>query len=156
MEIDFKSKFLNCEFDNILINKNNPLINSYDIYIQYKQKYIINTRKNFDLYQQLIKEYTNLKNMQYQTPYKNVVIYTFIPDEKLDELSFKIINLIKEQQTNFDNFMHYINYLNDNIDNYIVNENSKSKNTIRRNKNIFTRLLEGGTKAKIKRRTPTT
>ena len=45
MEVDFKTKFLNCDFDSILLNNNNPLLNSYDIYIQYKQKYIINTFK---------------------------------------------------------------------------------------------------------------
>lgn len=156
MEIDFKSTFLNYDFDSILLNNNNQLLNSYDFYIQYKQKYIISTRKNFDLYQKLSKEYANLKKIQYQNPSSNITIYTYIPDNKLNELSFKIKNLIKEQQKNLDNFLHYINHLNVNVEHYLTNENSNSKNTMRRNKNIFTRLLDGSTKAKLKRRTPTT
>lgn len=156
MEIDFKSSFLNYDFDSILLNNNNPLLNSYDFYIQYKQKYIISTRKNFDLYQKLFKEYTNLKKTQYQTPSSNIVIYTYLPDNKLNDLSFKIKTLLKEQQKKLDNFLHYINHLNDNSHHYLSNENSNSKSTIRRNKNIFTRLIDGSTKAKLKRRTPTT
>jgi hypothetical protein len=155
MDIDFKSTFLNYNFDDILLNNNNPLLNSYDIYIQYKQKYIINTRKNYDLYQKLIKEYNNLKKLQYQTPSQNVVIYTYISIEKLNDLSLKIKQLIKIQQQHLDNFLDYINHLNNNINSYIIDENS-SKSTFKRNKNIFTRLLDGSTKAKIKRRTPTT
>jgi hypothetical protein len=157
MEIDFKSTFLNYDFDSILLNNNNPLLNSYDIYIQYKQKYIISTRKNYDLYQKLIKEYLNLKKTQYNNPSPNVVVYTYISEDKLNELSFKIKNLLKTQKRALDNFLHYINHLNDNVNHYITNEtDSSSKSTIRRTKNIFTRLLDGGTKAKLKRRTPTT
>lgn len=153
MEIDFKSKFLNCDFDNILLNNNNPLLNSYDIYIQYKQKYIINARKNYDLYQKTIKEYNNLKKLEYQTPSENIIMYTYVSFDKLNELSLKIKKLIKDQQLYLDNFLHYINHLNENLDSYIINS---SKSVIKRNKNIFTRLWDGGTKAKIKRRTPTT
>jgi hypothetical protein len=157
MDIDFKSKFLNYDFDNILINHNNPLINSYDNYIQYKQKYIISTRKNYDLYQKWIKEYINLKNLKFQTPDNNVIIYTYIDNDKLNDLSYKLKNLLKEQQKKLSNFLHYITYLNDNMNSYFLNENSQnSKTTIRRNKNIFARLLEGSNKAKLKRRTPTT
>jgi len=157
MEIDFKKKFLIYDFDIILINKNNPLVNSYDNYIQYKQKYIINTKKNFDTYQKLLKEYKNLKNMEYQNYSTNVVIYTYISNDKLKELTSNIKKLLKDQQYNLDNFLHYINHLNENVNSYILGENSQnSKTTIRRNKNIFTRLLDGGSKAKLKRRTPTT
>lgn len=155
MDIDFKSTFLNYNFDDILLNNNNPLLNSYDIYIQYKQKYIINARKNYDLYQKLIKEYNNLKKLQYQTPSQNVIIYTYISTDKLNDLSLKIKQLIKSQQQHLDNFLDYINHLNNNINSYIIDEKS-SKSTLKRNKNIFTRLLDGSTKAKIKRRTPTT
>ena len=155
MEIDFKSKFLNCDFDSILLNSNNPLLNSYDIYIQYKQKYIINARKNYDSYQKLFKEYSNLKKLQYHQINPNKIIYTYISDDKLNDLSFKIKNLVIEQQSSLDNFMHYITHLNKNVDSYI--DQSKSTVTsLRKNKNIFTRLLEGGTKAKLKRRMPTT
>ena len=155
MDIDFKSKFLNYNFDDILLNNNNPLLNSYDLYIQYKQKYIINARKNYDLYQKLIKEYNNLKKTQYQTPSQNVVIYTYISSDKLNDLSIKIKQLIKTQEQYLHNFLNYIEHLNNNINSYIIDENS-SKSTFKRNKNIFTRLLDGTTKAKIKRRTPTT
>lgn len=155
MEIDFKLKFLNCDFDSILLNNNNPLLNSYDIYIQYKQKYIINTRKNYDTYQKLYKEYTNLKKIQYQSVGPNKIIYTYIESNKLNDLSFKIKNLIIEQQNNLDNFLHYINHLNNTVDSYI-NQSKSTVTSLRKNKNIFTRLLEGGTKAKLKRRIPTT
>lgn len=156
MEIDFKSKFLNYNFDDILINNNNPLLNSYEFYIQYKQKYIINSRKNYELYQKLYKEYINLKKTEYQMPSTNVVIYTYISSDKLNDLCFKIKNLLKQQQKNLDNFLHYINHLNENVNSYIIENSSNSKNTIRRNKNIFTRLLDNTSKAKLKRKIPTT
>ena len=79
----------------------------------------------------------------------------YIESDKLNDLSFKIKNLIIEQQKNLDNFLHYINHLNEKVDSYI-GETKSTVTNLRKNKNIFTRLLEGGTKAKLKRRTPTT
>lgn len=155
MELDFKSTFLNYDFDSILINNNNPLINSYDIYIQYKQKYIINARKNFDLYQKLLKEYLNLKKVEYQTPSSNVIIYTYIKSDKFNDIKLKIKNIIKDQQRSLDNFLNYINHLNKNVDSY-SSQNKENTSLLRRNKNIFSRILDGSTKAKLKRRTPTT
>jgi hypothetical protein len=156
MEIDFKKEFITFDFDGILINNNNPLINSYDLYIQYKQKYIISTKKNYESYQKLLKEYKKLNELKYKKE-NNIIFYTFITSETLDDISSKIKNLIISQKNNLSNFLNYINHLNDNQSLYTsINNSDKGNNLLRRTK-IFTRnIMDSTTKGKLRRKTPTT
>ena len=153
-DIDFKKEFLNIDFDSVLIDHDNPLINSYEYYIQYKQKYILETKKNFDAYQKLTKEYKKYKN-QYQSPSNNRLVFSYRDEENVAYLSQQIKKLIVDQRKILSNFQHYVSHLNDDQMIYMSTANNK-KSTIRRNKNIFTRLLDSNKEAKIRRRTPTT
>jgi hydroxymethylpyrimidine pyrophosphatase-like HAD family hydrolase len=109
MDIDFYSKYINVNFDNIV---DNELVNSNEFYLTYKKEYMEETQSNYILYKEYSQElsklndFYNINNKKYN--------YVYIDTDKIDKLKIKIKNLIKSQNNSFDNFNHYISILNTN------------------------------------------
>ena len=61
MDIDFYSQYININFDEILMESNNHLINSQNVYLVYKQQYFDESSKNYELFK---KYKTKLERLQ--------------------------------------------------------------------------------------------
>jgi hypothetical protein len=113
MEVDFKVDFINIDFDNKLLENNNPLLNSQQHYIAFKQRYIKDTLSNSKKYTALKGELEQLENMSSYTDTKFVHVY--IDDNKVSAIKQSIKNIILHQRVLLSNFLNYIDYLNSNV-----------------------------------------
>ena len=112
MDIDFYKEFINIPFDTLLEQHNSSLINSADLYLNYKQIYLKKTRENFELY---TKENNILQNF-YKTQFSSnengtKFNYTFIDTEKCDQQKQIVKNIVIQQRELYNNFEHYVNVL---------------------------------------------
>jgi len=107
---EFKQRFLNIDFDNILNQEDNKLVNSSEYYLQYKNNYINFTNQNYITYCKLLDNYLQLSNNY--TVSNSKYIYTVIDQSLYQKLNKDIKNLINTQKKLYDNFIHYINLLN--------------------------------------------
>lgn len=107
---EFKERFLNINFDNILIQEDNPLVNSSEYYLQYKNNYLTLTNKNYTDYCILLDKYLELSNNY--TIVNNKYTYTIVDKSLYLKLNKDIKNLINNQQKILDNFLHFVNLLN--------------------------------------------
>ncbi len=111
--LDFESEFLNTNFDSLLTTKKNPLINSHDQFIEYKQNYLAKTYKNFSTFNSLKQQLESISQPSQQvapTKYVHVVI----DPQQEQQITQDIIELVRTQRVLYENFIHYINHLNEN------------------------------------------
>jgi hypothetical protein len=126
-DVDFKNDFLSVNFDNILIEHNNPLVNSYDHYIKYKQQYIRISKQNSESYSELyaklvsILEQQNIKTSTYRFS------FVFADENYINSLKTQIKELITQQRKLLSNFIHYLQTLNSDYEKLLPKPLSKSK-----------------------------
>lgn len=113
MDIDFKKEFLSINFDNKLIEANNPLVSSQEHYKLYKQKYIEESIHNFELYTTVVDEYNSLIEKSI-TKTSSRVVYVYVDKSRVSELRQSLKTIIIKQRSLLDNFNHYIEFLNTN------------------------------------------
>lgn len=119
MNINFRDQFI-VDFDQLLLDQNNPVINSYEQYGKYKESYLQLTQKNWLQYEKLNKELESLKNY-YSNPSKNRFVFKFIDHNKLNDLNLQVKTIILEQRKHYQNFLNFI---------VTLNKESVSSNTI--------------------------
>ena len=66
LNIDFYNIFININFDNILLEENNPLINSKEFYLNYKKIYFNETNKNYSKFLRINSQLQRLNNTIYK------------------------------------------------------------------------------------------
>jgi len=119
---DFYAKYQSINFDTILSDPD--LLQSKDLYINYKNEYYNKTQAN----------YNNLKNLNNQLDEllskektKNDTKYTFlyIDQNKIELLKKEIKDVLFYQNLLFDNFNHYLLILNADKHNFNTKQNSK-------------------------------
>lgn len=108
---EFKMKFLNKNFDEILLNNNNNIINS-DVYLLQKNNYLNKTKENIEKLVELTTKFNILNNFYTKSDDKNIYTYHYINTKEKDEYNNMIKNIYKEQQYIYNNFLNYINILN--------------------------------------------
>lgn len=108
--IEFKTKFLDIDFDNILNEQNNKYVNSDD-YLQHKNIYITSANRRLSELVKLKIDYDILNNF-YTKSDNNKYIYNVIDVSTKDKYNDLIKNLIQEQKKDLKNFLHYIDFLN--------------------------------------------
>lgn len=110
----FKNKFINCNFDNDLIEMGNELINSNEEYLNIKNNYLKSSNENLSKISLLIEEYNLLSQNHCTSVNDNFICheYTFVNTNKLESINNKIKNLLKEQNYLYDNFINYITFIN--------------------------------------------
>lgn len=119
MDLDFKKTFLLINFDDILLKHNNPLINSQEHYITYKQNYISNTKQNYDKFEDLKSQINQLSNTV-TSPSR--IYYTYIDQDSLEKLHQELKTIIIQQRNLLDNFLVYLQHINNDY-NKIIKEN---------------------------------
>lgn len=117
MDIDFKQKFINVDFDKLIKQE----LVDYKEYIQYKKDYFLETNKNNDNYKVYQYELTELnKTESFSTD--NKFIYTYIDENKKNNLKSEMKKIILSQTRLLENFQHYITILNTEI--FLTSETS--------------------------------
>lgn len=112
MNIDFYNTFIDIPFDSLLEQHNSILINSTDLYLDYKQIYLKRTRENLDRYLKENKILQDFSNLQLTTNDKNTKFnYIFIDMDKFKKQKQVVKNIILEQREIYKNFEHYVNNL---------------------------------------------
>jgi|Laugrespbdmm15sd_2_1035082.scaffolds.fasta_scaffold44836_1 hypothetical protein len=125
MDIDFYSRYININFDEILTENNNLLVNSEEMYLKYKKKYFDETHTNYKLFKDFSTELKILENDQGYTNNNNRYLYVYKDITKIEELRLNIKNIVIAQNTLFYNFNHYINLLNSKQELFINNKQNK-------------------------------
>ncbi len=116
----FKCDFLNCNFDNMLIEEDNPILNSNEHYIDYKNEYIEQTKINHKKLDELLKKFNILNNF-YTKSCDRKYVYHFIDNDTKEKLNNEIKNIHVYQRKLYINFINHIEFLN-NAKNTTVNE----------------------------------
>lgn len=111
LNIDFYNMFININFDNILLETNNPLVNSKDFYLSYKRTYFDQTNKNYSKFLRINAELQKQKQLQYNIS-NNKYYYTYLDQKQLDSLKNELKIIIISQKELFNNFKHYVETLN--------------------------------------------
>jgi hypothetical protein len=110
LNIDFFNMFLNINFDNMLLETNNPLVNSKDVYLNYKRTYFDQTNKNYSKFLRINAELQKLKQTQYKIT-NNKYYYNYLDTKKLESLKNDLKSIIITQKELFNNFKHYVETL---------------------------------------------
>ena len=76
MNIDYYAQYININFDEILLENNNNLLNSEEFYLMYKKDYFDQTSKNFEKYKKWEAELKELTNFNVSTSTKYKYVYT--------------------------------------------------------------------------------
>lgn len=123
---EFEDEYLYYDFDGLLFQNNNYLVNSDAHYIKQKNRYIEDTLRNVELYKKLLimVEDTFPRLDSYKT---NVIIRD---KKEEDETKKSLKDIVLGQKKLLKNFLHYIQYLNTNKQRYSVDypnsQNSQS------------------------------
>ena len=105
-------QYLNFDFDKILLDNNNELIGSEEIYLKHKRNYFQKAQDNFLLYKKLNAELSKLTDSQY-TVKDNKYIYIYVDQRRVDKLNSEAKRILSEQMTAFENIKNYLYSLND-------------------------------------------
>lgn len=117
----FKCDFLDCNFDNILIEEDNPMLNSNEHYIDYKNEYIEQTKINHKKLDELLKKFNILNNF-YTKSCDRKYVYHFIDNDTKEKLNNEIKNIHVYQRKLYINFINHIEFLNNAKNTTTVNE----------------------------------
>lgn len=156
-KFDFFTQFIDVDFDNILLQNNNPLFNSDEHYFKYKRHYLDEANKNKESYEDIVDELEELQNKQLVQKTATKVIYTFVDTDRINILKQNKKNILSTQHERLQNFLHYLHQLN--TDNTHVqtnrspsNRSSKSvasiesKRSVKNNVSIISRFKKAGNK----------
>ena len=106
----FNTSFININFDNLLIEVDNNLVNSNEYYLEYKNKYLAQTHENFEEFKELIDKFDTFYN-NYSVK-DNKYTYTYIDNKEYEKIKYSLKVLIDNQRQLLDNFTKYIEFLN--------------------------------------------
>lgn len=111
MNVDFYKEFIDIKCDNILLENNNPLVSSNDEYLVYKKSYFDKTKNNYQSYITKYKNLSSLVNSEYIVTDKRYT-YKYIDKTSIEKLNTEIKDIILEQRYLLNNFIYYVESLN--------------------------------------------
>jgi hypothetical protein len=124
MDINFKQKFINIDFDKIIKDE----LLDYKEYVNYKKEYNIEANKNYNKYKIYQNDLNDINKIETFST-KDKFIYTYINENKKEDLKNEMKKIILSQTKLIDNFQHYINILNtsniSNLDGKVPNLDGK-------------------------------
>lgn len=114
MDIDFHSRYINFDFDKILKDNNNNLVNSEDVYLNFKKQYFDETVLAYKEFQESSKRLNELQELGgYKHNSKRTKhLFVYIDEEKIENLKIQIKKIYMTQEKRFSNFYNYIVLLN--------------------------------------------
>ena len=137
MNIDYYAQYININFDEILLENNNNLLNSEEFYLMYKKDYFDQTSENFEKYKKWEAELKELTNFNVSTSTKYKYVYTDIT--KVEYLKQVLKNLIIDQNKLLDNFHHYVTLLNTHPEKFKVRTED-----VQQKRSFLSKLLQKG------------
>jgi hypothetical protein len=112
MNIDFQKEFIDIPFDTLLEQHNSSLINSNDLYLNYKQLYLKQTRENYEIYKNQNTILQDLRNINFSSNENNTKFnFTFIDNNQYQKQKQNVKNIILKQRDLYNRFDHYVNVL---------------------------------------------
>lgn len=108
-DIEFKKKFIDINFDDILNEENNKYVNTNE-YLEYKKTYLTYAKNNLKEFIKYKKEYDILNNCYAKTG--NKFTFDIIDNNVKCKYNDLLKSVIQIQQKKLSNFLHYINFLN--------------------------------------------
>ena len=112
MNIDFQKEFIDIPFDTLLEQHNSSLINSNDLYLNYKQLYLKQTRENYEIYKNENTILQDLRNINFSSNENNTKFnFTFIDNNQYQKQKQNVKNIILKQPDLYNRFDHYVNVL---------------------------------------------
>ena len=112
MNIDFQKEFIDIPFDTLLEQHNSSLINSNDLYLNYKQLYLKQTRENYEIYKNENTILQDLQNINFSSNENNTKFnFTFIDNNQYQKQKQNVKNIILKQRDLYNRFDHYVNVL---------------------------------------------
>jgi hypothetical protein len=109
---NFEREFIKVDFDNILAENNNNLVNSDEHYTKYKSSYISNAYSRLENYKTLEKEMSMLCNKEVINVSHCKVKYTFIESDKVAIVKQEMKNIMLQQKKDLKQFLTYLEHLN--------------------------------------------
>ena len=109
--VDFKTCYLDFDFDDILHEQNNQFVNNNNEYLKYKNIYKTKTLERLNKIKQFNLEYDILNNYYTKTD-NNKYIYNIVDKSSTAKYNVLIKNIIQEQKSDYINFIQYIYFLN--------------------------------------------
>ena len=137
MNIDYYALYININFDEILLENNNNLLNSEEFYLMYKKDYFDQTSENFEKYKKWEAELKELTNFNISKSNKYKYVYTDIT--KVEYLKQVLKNLIIDQNKLLDNFHHYVTLLNTHPEKFKVRTED-----VQQKRSFLSKLLQKG------------
>lgn len=127
MDIDFKSKYININFDDLIGDK--AIINSDQLYVTFKKDYFDQTMSNYKQFEILSKKLVELEDScGYRRNEKNTKhIFVYGNDKQINDTRQAIKNIYIEQEKIFNNFYHYITFLSSNRDLFLPKKTNVEK-----------------------------
>ncbi len=111
--IDFKKDFLEVDFDSILLECNNPLFNSDQHHIKYKNLYFDKAKIACEQFEHLSAELSRLQDVQFLQLSDTKVIRTYVDEQKILDLKQQRKNLVIKQRQELQKTLQYFRQLND-------------------------------------------
>lgn len=94
-DIDFKTDFLD------------PVIDLTDAETEVRQTYIIDAIRNMTIFSECSAEITRLSQIQFTRVSDTKTVYTFIDNSKLDKLKQTRKQILMQQKTRLEQFLHF-------------------------------------------------
>jgi hypothetical protein len=126
MDIDFYSQYININFDEILMESNNHLINSQNVYLVYKQQYFDESSKNYELFKKYKTELERLQKSETIT-LPNKYLFVYKDTQVIEQTKQNLKNVVLSQEKLLNNFHHYITLLNTNPNMFEVKKQTNEK-----------------------------
>lgn len=140
--IDFENEFLNIDFDGILIRNDNPLVNSFDHYIQYKNKYVEEAKSAQSAFIQLTNELDSIQNQSYiKNESSTKIRFQNVDQDVVNGLKHRRKEIVSHQRYLLEQFLHYIDTLNKDFPRITAPvERPASLNSSKSRRGLFARL----------------
>lgn len=126
MDIDFYSQYININFDEILMESNNHLINSQNVYLIYKQQYFEESLKNYELFKKYKTELERLQKSETIT-LPNKYLFVYKDTQVIEQTKQNLKNVVISQEKLLNNFHHYITLLNTNPNMFEIKKQTNEK-----------------------------
>jgi hypothetical protein len=108
----FKLEFMDYNFDEMLLERNNPLINSTDQYLCWKNMYLKDTMANYIEFTKLLENFTNNNYSISKTNNTTKHIYKYINPIISETINTELKTILVVQRKLYNHFIDYINFLN--------------------------------------------
>lgn len=108
----FKKDYLDYNFDEMLLERNNPLVTSNEKFLFWKNMYLKDTLDNYNRLTKLLADFSNDNYSVTRVNNTTQYIYTYSNQNVMSTFNLEIKSLLATQKKMFKHFVEYIEFLN--------------------------------------------